>query len=681
MRKPMLALVALLTVFVSLALLLFQPAAAGASTTASYIVAVDPAGDMSAAELVAKVGGKRGREFRRVLSGFEFTGTARAAEKLRQLPGVTAVVPNGAVQMAVQDVPTGVRRSGAAGEAGTSAGLPASTSSAVAILDTGIDASHPELNVVGGYDCTGTGSYLDNNGHGTHVAGIVGARNNDQGGVGVAPGAPLWSVKVLDATGNGTWASVICGLDWVAERAATIRVANVSLTGYGALGTCTDGGLRQAVCRTNALGVAIIAAAGNNASNADNYIPAAFPEVIGVGAIADYDGRRGGLAGPGCRPEKDDTKVSYSNHSAVIDVMAPGACIISTKRGGGVVRMSGTSMAAPHVSGAVARYLDRYPAATPTQIHAALRSSGDAAWDVTAVTTTPALDVVALEATDPAGDTAGSGEPETAPSLATTIESRPNVAPGGELSYVVRVTNTGSDAANAVRLAFTAPEQMLPEGRKFEQCVSMTAGVCIRAPGFSPTMPDWRPYGTGDIALDVAPTYVGVLPAGAMWKVTVRGILDPTAPADADLTVTAVPATGATVAAPTPVTVKQVADVAVTLTAGKVYAGKTAFFKVTVSNNGPSAAPRVALATSTAGLRSAEFCNWDLVSNSCTTAWTALPPSIELGDLSLSGSATVRIRAVAESGTVSVTFNASTADAAVEDPKVSNNTKGYIAAT
>jgi subtilisin family serine protease len=101
-----------------------------------------------------------------------------------------------------------------------------------AVIDTGISTSHPELNVAGGKACNGSG-FNDQNGHGSHVAGIIGARDNRNGVVGVAPGARLWAVRVLNAQGSGSFAQVICGIDWVTAHASTIEVANMSLGGPG----------------------------------------------------------------------------------------------------------------------------------------------------------------------------------------------------------------------------------------------------------------------------------------------------------------------------------------------------------------------------------------------------------------------------------------------------------------
>ena len=106
----------------------------------------------------------------------------------------------------------------------------------VAVLDTGI-AAHPDLTIAGGVSCLGGGA-ADDNGHGTHIAGTIGALDNAIGVVGVAPGARLWAVKVLDAQGNGSWSSVICGLDWVYANRDTIDVVNLSLGGDGADSAC-----------------------------------------------------------------------------------------------------------------------------------------------------------------------------------------------------------------------------------------------------------------------------------------------------------------------------------------------------------------------------------------------------------------------------------------------------------
>ena len=119
----------------------------------------------------------------------------------------------------------------------------------VAVLDSGISQSTGDLNIAGGTDCTGgLGPYDDGTGHGTHVAGTIGALDNTTGVVGVAPGARLWSVRVLNSSGNGSAASLVCGLDWAARRASVIDVVNMSIQGGGEDGDCDNSAVHLAIC-------------------------------------------------------------------------------------------------------------------------------------------------------------------------------------------------------------------------------------------------------------------------------------------------------------------------------------------------------------------------------------------------------------------------------------------------
>ncbi|MEA2512217.1 MAG: hypothetical protein QOJ59_1704, partial [Thermomicrobiales bacterium] len=136
--------------------------------------------------------------FRHVVRGFSADVPEAAMQALARSPHLSFISPDFPIHAAGQTAPTGIRRIGAT--SATTAGTGTQIDADVAVLDTGIDPNHPDLNVAGGVDCTGTGSWADDNGHGTHVAGTVGALDNDQGVVGVAPGARLWSVKVLDAS-------------------------------------------------------------------------------------------------------------------------------------------------------------------------------------------------------------------------------------------------------------------------------------------------------------------------------------------------------------------------------------------------------------------------------------------------------------------------------------------------
>lgn len=223
----------------------------------------------------------------------------------------------------------------------------------VAVIDTGVDLDHPDLNVVAWTRCTrgrcrSTGSD-DGNGHGTHVAGTIGALDNNIGPVGVAPGARIWSVGVLGANGSGSTADIIAGVDWVTARASSIEVANMSLGGQ-----FTSSALTTAITNSINAGVVYVVAAGNSDMNAAGFTPANHPDVITVSALADFNGLAGGGAAATCRSDVDDTLANFSNYGATVEIAAPGVCIYSTWRYGGYNTISGTSMASPHVAGAAA---------------------------------------------------------------------------------------------------------------------------------------------------------------------------------------------------------------------------------------------------------------------------------------------------------------------------------------
>jgi len=333
--------------------------------------------------------------FHRAVRGFAARLTAGQVSALRADPEVASVVADrprhatGFALAAGQVVPTGVRRIGA----GTTATVRGPSTSSVAIVDTGIDLTHPDLNVGPGTDCTGVGSPNDDNGHGSHVAGTIGARNGAGSAVGVAPATRVLPVKVLDSTGSGSDSTVICGLDWVTAHAASehIGVANLSLGGLGTYSRCGDGTdpLHDAVCRTTGAGVTVVVAAGNDgrdfgASPPDT--PAWYPEVVTVTAMSDGDGLAGGAQAPACfGGEGDDVPATFSNYATLgadsaHTIAAPGVCIVSTWKNGGYGVASGTSMATPHIAGLVALCQGENatpgPCAgmTPAQVMAKLRS-------------------------------------------------------------------------------------------------------------------------------------------------------------------------------------------------------------------------------------------------------------------------------------------------------------------
>ena len=229
----------------------------------------------------------------------------------------------------------------------------------IAIIDTGIDRNHPDLNVYGRTTCIGSPN--DQNGHGTHVAGSAAALDNGEGVVGVAPGARLWSIKVLDANGSGTLGSVLCGLDYVTLNAAEIEVANMSL-GFEGRSDDLDLAIRNSV----AAGIVYTVAAGNSAKDAATFSPANHPDVITVSAITDTDGQSGGKGPLSSWFGQDDTFAWFSNFGSVIELAAPGVDILSTWKDGEYNTISETSMASPHVAGAVALYIAANGRATDT---------------------------------------------------------------------------------------------------------------------------------------------------------------------------------------------------------------------------------------------------------------------------------------------------------------------------
>jgi subtilisin len=326
------------------------------------------------------------------IKGFAAKLTPAQLKKFRNDPNVLRIEEDTMVYANAQTVPTGIKRTG------YDLLLDGSSVNAdIAIIDTGIQLNHPDLNVVKGVDCRTidfrtrdckTGG-ADDNGHGTHVAGIAAAKDNTVGVVGTAPGARLYAVKVLSKNGSGTTSAVIQGIDWVKRNASVIDVANMSLGGTGT--DDTDGAscssstnsYHKAVCSAVAAGVTFVVAAGNEKKDAAASVPAAFDEVITVSALADFDGSPGRLgtatyAYSSCTENVDDSFACFSNYGHDVDILAPGVGIYSTYYGSGYATMSGTSMASPHVAGAVARIKAAYPSYTPAQVKSLLLSTGDA---------------------------------------------------------------------------------------------------------------------------------------------------------------------------------------------------------------------------------------------------------------------------------------------------------------
>jgi aqualysin 1 len=222
------------------------------------------------------------------------------------------------------------------------------------VVDTGIRTTHAQFGGrafagFSGFDAFG-GTGQDCNGHGTHVAGTIGASIH-----GIAKQVRLVSVRVLDCNGNGTWGGFIAGLDWIANRHTKPAVANASL--WGPVNAAAD----EAVARLVAYGVTFVGIAGNaNGASACNYSPGRAPQSITVGATTSTDAR-----------------AAFSNVGTCMHIFAPGQSITSTWHTSNTATstQNGTSMAAPHVAGMAALFLQRHPTAAPALVRDVLIST------------------------------------------------------------------------------------------------------------------------------------------------------------------------------------------------------------------------------------------------------------------------------------------------------------------
>jgi len=284
----------------------------------------------------------------------------------------------------------------------------------VAILDSGIDYTHHDLaDRVIDQQCfcntgccpngqstqSGTGAALDENGHGTNVAGIV-ASKGTIASVGVAPGVKIVAVRVLDKDGAFSGLSqVISGFQWVYDNHPEIRVINASLGTFSLFtGYCDaqSSAAAQIINKLRARGTLVFISSGNQASTTQMGSPACVQNSMSVGAV--YDGNNNSVTFPSVCTDATTTAdqvTCFTNSNSTLDLLGPGAVITSTGRGGGRSSYIGTSQASPHCAGAAAILLEINPALTPDDIESILKNTGKPIVDPRNAVVVPRLNLLA----------------------------------------------------------------------------------------------------------------------------------------------------------------------------------------------------------------------------------------------------------------------------------------------
>jgi subtilisin family serine protease len=358
---------------------------AGDAIPGSYVVVLDEGADPRSVAAVAGVSPRY--VYTAALNGFAAELNAGQLNALRHNPNVDYIEQDARVQASTtqSNATWGLDRidQRALPLNGTYTYTPTGAGVNVYIIDTGIRFSHADFGgrAVSGYDAVDGGSADDCNGHGTHVAGTVGGAT-----YGVAKGARLYGVRVLDCAGSGTNSGVIAGMDWVAQNRVAPAAANMSLGG-GASQAIDD-----AIQRMVNAGVTTVVAAGNENQNACNTSPARAVNAITVGSTT-----------------RTDARSSFSNYGSCLDIFAPGSDITSAWHTGDAATstISGTSMASPHVAGVAALYLQGNPSASPATVTNAIVSTATSNKVTSAGTGSPNKLLYSLLTAESGGGTGG----------------------------------------------------------------------------------------------------------------------------------------------------------------------------------------------------------------------------------------------------------------------------------
>ena len=359
MRGVTLGWIARISLLLGVVLSLLASSASALASADRYIVVlkdgVDHPGQVAAKQALS-YGTKTTYVYRSALTGYAATIPASQVHSLRANDRVAYVERDRTVSALAQTLPWGINRI----DADISSTLAGNGSGAISnvrayVIDTGIYRSHPDLNVVNHVNFAG-GQNNDCNGHGTHVAGTVAARDNTSDVVGASPGLRLIGVKVLGCGGTGSISGVIKGVDWVTANAVKPAVANMSLGGGPS--QALDDAVRQ-VGRQRRL---LLAGRRQRRREACTSSPARAGAGTNNGIVTT------------AATNSLDQEASWSNYGSCVDLWAPGVSILSTRKGGGTTTMSGTSMASPHVAGTGALYLSSHTTTAPAQVESQLKA-------------------------------------------------------------------------------------------------------------------------------------------------------------------------------------------------------------------------------------------------------------------------------------------------------------------